>query len=310
SVYVGVDIAKAKLDTHIHPTGEHFTVENSKAGIQGLLVRLAKYQVQQVVFEASGGYELLLQAQLTKAQLPGWRVNPARVSSFRAAEGMHAKSDSFDAKALALFAAKNSPNYAPHQASATEAQLKLLIERRADLIKMLIAEKARLKAPECAAIRKSIARIIKVLEAEIKNLDQEINALAKASEPLSNKLTVLTSIPGIAQKTAVALLATMPELATIDGKKACALIGVAPYTRQSGMFKGKEFIRGGRFVPRKALYMAVLTGVRCNPVLKEFYQRLITKGKRPKVALIAAMRKLVVIITVMLRKNQTWQVAV
>ncbi|HJZ24604.1 MAG TPA: transposase [Candidatus Babeliales bacterium] len=208
-------------------------------------------------------------------------------------EGIRAKSDTSDARVLAMFGAEKKCNYEPYKYSDQETLLRDLVQRRSDLIKMSIAEKARLSSPESLNYKSSIKRMMKYLEKEIDHIDEEIIQAKKPLEKFDHQEKLLLSIPGVGQVTATTLLATAPELGKIENKQASALIGVAPYTRKSGTFKGKEFIQGGRPVPRRVLYMASLTAVRHNPKLKDFYQKLIKAGKRAKVALVAAMRKLI-----------------
>ena len=309
-IYVGVDVSKRTLDVYYHPTGEKLCVENTQNGVKYLVKELSQLNIENVVFEASGGYEFLLKNMLMVRKAKFWRVNPQRVAHFRLAEGIQAKSDTSDARVLALFGEQHRSRYEPYNYSLEEKKLRDLVIRRCDLIKMLIAEKARLKSPSAKNYTKSIKKILTAFEKEIERIEQDITKLTKQAANFEFKAKVLQSIPGVGNITAFSVLSTMPELGSISNKAACALFGAVPYTRRSGMYKGKEFIRGGRSLPRRALYMAILMAVRCNPALKTFYQRLIAAGKKPKVALIAAMRKLVVIINTLLQRKEMWNPAV
>lgn len=308
-IYVGVDVSKKTLDVYYHPTGKKSCVENTQNGVKHLAKELSQSNVEVVVFEASGGYETLLKKALEAQGVKFWWVNPQRVSHFRLAEGIQAKSDTLDARVLALFGEQHQSQYEPYKYSPEEEKLRDFVIRRCELIKMLIAEKARLKSPSAKNYAKSIKKILAAFEKEIERIEQDIAALTKQVAKFEFKAKILQSIPGLGNITAFSILSTVPELGSIQNKAACALFGVVPYTRRSGTYKGKEFIKGGRPVPRRALYMAILMTVRCNPVLRVFYQRLIAAGKKPKVALIAAMRKLVIIINTLLRKEEMWNPA-
>jgi transposase len=309
-IFVGVDVSKDALDVYLHPLGKKMRVENTRKGLKHLEKVLSQHLVDKVVFEATGGYELLLKKALEKATITSWCVNPERVSHFRKAEGIQAKSDTSDARVLAIFAEQKQCPYQSHKPTENEEKIRSFSMRRGDLIQALVAEKARLKHPGSGTYESSIKRSVKFLEKEIERIDSVIAKTGSNIGGFKEKVAMLESIPGIGDITAKMLIATIPELGSIGNKQASALIGVAPYTRRSGTYKGKEFIRGGRPVPRRALYMATLVAVRFNEKIKKFYQHLIAAGKKPKVALIAAMRKLIVIINVMLRKGVAWNPAV
>lgn len=306
-VFIGVDISKAYLDIYIHPIGRKMRIDNTKKGVSSFLREISQYCIGQVIFESSGGYESLLAKVLQKAEVKAWRVNPAKICAFRESEGIYAKSDTFDAKVLAFFGEQKQRHYEPHRYSKEEEKLKEFVNRRSELIKMMIAEKARLKGPTGKHCKKSIERVLKFFEKELERIEKEIEDLKPKMKELQPKTVLLESIPGVGGITAITLLATVPELGSITNKQASALIGVAPYTRRSGTYRGKEFIKGGRETPRRTLYMATLTAVRHNKVLKEFYERLIKAGKKAKIALVACMRKLTGIINAMLRKNELWK---
>lgn len=306
-VYVGVDVAKDHLDVHIHPLGKAFRIKNAAKDINKLTRDLADLTVSQVVFESSGGYEYLLNKTLRAASYTTWIVDPKRIRNFRLSEGVKVKTDATDAKIIAQFAAVKQRPYSETETSKDQEKLRALVSRKQDVIKMVSGEKKRLKHPQQEFCVKEIKNSIKFLEKQVKELDKKINSLIKSSKEWLEKAKILESVPGIGATTASVLLAHMPELGYIEGKQAAALLGVAPYNNQSGQFKGKAFIRDGRALPRHAFYMAALTASRSNPVLANFYKRLLTAGKKPKVALIAIMRKLIVIINAMLCNGQHWR---
>lgn len=308
-IFVGVDISKDALDLYLHPLGKKMRIPNTQKGLKYLEKKLSCHTVENVVFEATGGYEIALKKALEKAEVPSWCVNPERISHFRKAEGIQAKSDTSDARVLALFAEQKRRPYNPYRHSDNEEKLHSLTMRRGDLVQAIIAEKARLKHPGSTNYENSIKRVIRFLEKELARLEQNIKVIQPNIKGFQEKASVLESIPGVGDITASILLATIPELGNLGSKQAAALMGVAPYTRRSGTYKGKEFIRGGRPVPRKTLYMATLVAIRFNEKIKKFYQRLITAGKKPKVAIVAAMRKLTVIMNAMLRKGESWNPA-
>lgn len=308
--YVGVDVSKKTLDVYYHPTGKKSCVENTQNGVKHFVKELSQSNIEVVVFEASGGYEILLKKAFEASEVKFWCVNPTRVVHFKLAEGIQAKSDTSDARVLALFGERHKSPYEPYKYSPEEEKCRDLVNRRCDLVKMLIAEKARLKSPSTENSAKSIKRMLAFFEKEIKCLERDIVASTKQIANFELKAKILQSIPGVGPITIFSILSTVPELGSIQNKAACSLFGVVPYTRRSGTYKGKEFIKGGRPLPRRVLYMAILTAVRFNPVLKIFYQRLIAAGKKPKVALIAAMRKMVIIINTLLQKKEVWNPAI
>ena len=308
--YVGVDVSKKTLDIYYHPTGERLCVKNTQKSIGHFVKKLSRSHVDMVIFEATGGYENVLKNILEIYNINFWQINPERVSHFRMAEGIRAKSDTSDARVLAFFGKQHQPNYEPYKYSPEEEMLRDLVIRRNDLVKMLVAEKARLKSPSTKGYTKSIKKILGAFTKEITRIEQTIIKLTKQVQNFETRAKILQSIPGVGDVTVFSILSTVPELGSLKNKAASALFGVVPYTRKSGTYKGKEFIKGGRPVPRRVLYIAILSAVRFNPVLKNFYQKLISAGKKPKVALIAAMRKMVIIMNTLLRKGVMWNPAV
>jgi len=304
--YIGVDVSKDLLDVYIHPIMKFHQVENSNKGIADFLEVLVNYDVQQIGFESTGGYENLLLQCTQKAGYEPWPINPAQIKAFKQSEGKKAKTDQLDAKMIALFVAQKTRPYVPLKLSDEALKLKSLVKRRIDLVDACAAEKTRLKHPGQIFCAKDIEAHIEFLEQRINLLAEEIQRMIQDNDDWKNKSSKLESIPGVGKNTASVLVATLPELGTLDKKEIAALVGVAPFTKQSGQYKGASFIEGGRFEPRESLYMSILSGIRCNPVLKEFYERLCNKGKKPKVAMVGCMRKLIVIMNEMIKDNSSW----
>ena len=304
--FVGVDVSKNWLDVYIHPKKQALRVDNTQVGIEQLLPTFSHNNIAQIVCESSGGYENLLISICANAGYKVWRIDPKRIKAFIASEGVKAKTDKIDAKMIALFASQKEASYMQNQRSDTDEKVRALIRRKADLTEIAATEKRRLKGPTGQFCKDRIENFISIIDKEIKSLATEIEEMIEQNTELSAKSDILQSIPGIGKSTAAALIADMPELGTIDNKKIAALLGVVPYANQSGMHKGCETIYGGRPAPRKALYMAALCATRFNKPMKIFYDRLREKGKKPKVAVVAVMNKLISTMNAMLRKNEKW----
>src|SRR5258706_1576157 len=304
--FVGVDVSKKWLDIYIHPKNEFFRISNCVIGINKLLQTLSAYNIERIVCESSGGYENLLLNLCAEAQYKIWQVDPKRIKAFIVSEGIKAKTDKIDAKMIALFASQKEPKYDKHQKSLVHCKLRALVQRKTDLTNMASMEKKRLNGPNELYCKENIENILKIFSDNINTLDVEIQKIIDEDDDMNNRKQILESIPGIGKTTAANLIAHMPELGTVENKEAAALLGVAPYTKQSGTYKGQETISGGRFAPRCALYMAALTACRYNPVMKNFYSRLRNTGKKPKVAVVAVMNKLIVTINAMCKKNMKW----
>jgi transposase len=302
--FVGLDIAKAHIDVGIWPEQRHWQVANDTAGIAQLVDALGALDPACVVLEASGGYEQEAAATLASAGLPVVVVNPRQVRDFAKATGQLAKTDRLDALILARFAAAVKPEIRPLPDAATE-ELRLLLVRRSQVVQMITAEKNRLKTA-VPAVRQHIKAHIAWLEGQRDELDTELRGRLKASPIWREKEQLLRSVTGIGPVASLTLLAVLPELGTISHKKIAALAGLGPVPRDSGTMRGKRTIWGGRARVRQGLYMATLSAVRHNPVLSAFYQRLIAAGKPTKVALVACMRKLLVILNAMLRTGTAW----
>jgi transposase len=305
--FVGIDVSKDRLDVHLHPAGEAFAVARDADGLDQLLARLVPLKPVLVAIEATGGFETIAAAHLASAGLPVAVVNPAQVRAFATALGKRAKTDPIDALVIARFAeaARPQPKPAPDE---TLQALADLVTRRRQIVAMIGAEKQREKrAP--VRLRKSIARLLKALQKELTEVEADIDDTMRSSPIWREKEDLLTSVPGIGQTIARALMADLPELGLLDRREIAALAGLAPHTRQSGQWKGQSFISGGRAEPRASLFIAAMVAARHNPVLKDFYLRLTAAGKPKKLALIAVARKLLTILNAILRDKKPWQPA-
>jgi len=308
AIYVGIDVSKDRLDVHVRPGGEAFAVARDGKGLEELVKRLTALSPTLIAVEATGGYEMVVTAALAAAKLPVAVVNPAQVRHFAQAIGKRAKTDPIDAAVTAHFAEATKPE--PRAVPDEQAQLLSdLVARRRQIIEMIVAERQREKRAVNRRLRKSIARLIVVLEKEISSVDTDIDDLVRGSPVWREKEDLLTSVPGIGSKTARTLLAELPELGTLDRRRVASLAGVAPFTRRSGAWKGKSMIGGGRTTVRSALFICAMVAARSNSVFKTFYQRLISAGKPKMVALIALARKLLTILNAILRDKKPWQPA-
>ncbi len=307
-VYIGVDVSKNKLDIYIHPLGKFFKIANTEEEITKLIKELAKYDVAQVACEATGGYEKML-SQILKNNLYNiWIVDPRRIKGFIIASGCKTKTDKIDAQKIAEFATKNSRGYETFYKTKNEDKLLALVNRKGDLTKFLAAEKTRLKHPSHTLYLASINKLIKTLESEIKIIDKQIQNLIQQDDDLNTKSKFLESIPGIGKASAATLLSFVPELGKLSNRKISALVGVCPYDNESGKYKGKKYIRGGRITPRNTLYMCALTTIKYNLIFKNFYDRLIANKKPFKVAIVAVMHKLIILANSLLKKGELCKV--
>lgn len=305
AVYVGIDVSKARLDVATNTDQVGWSVTNDVAGIRELVTKLEPVHPASIVVEATGGYEALVVAELYAAKLPIARVNPGRVRDFAKSLGLRAKTDQLDAQVLAQFAATLHPA-AVELPSADAQHLLALVARRRQILDMHTAEQNRL-GTAAAAMRAHVQKHLTWLENEIKDLEREIHAQIKHHPDWQTKTDTLQTTPGVGRVTAFTLVAGLPELGHLNRKEIAALVGIAPMNRDSGRKRGKRFIQGGRAEIRSVLYMATLTAIRLNPVIKTFYERLVKAGKEKKVALTACMRKLLTILNAMLKHSQAWQ---
>ena len=304
-VFVGIDVAQEHLDVHLLPTGVAFTCPNDPAGIATLVDRLQAAQPTLLVLEATGGYQSLLAAELAAADLPGAVVNPRQPRDFARALGLLAKTDAIDARVLALFAEKVQPR-CQTPPSDRQQRLKALVTRRRQLVAMRTAEQNR-RPLATPPVRKSIDQVVRLFNRQIENLEHDIDGTIRHMPQWREKDDLLQSVPGVGPTTARTLLAALPELGTLSRRQIASLVGLAPFNRDSGHWRGTRSIWGGRADVRCALYMAAVCAIRCNPVIRAFYQRLRAVGKKAKVALVAAMRKLLVTLNAILRTKQPWQ---
>lgn len=304
--YIGIDVSKNSLDVHIRPEGISMQFANSGKGIQSLVEILGKYSSPIVVLEATGGYEKNVKIKLSQKEIKTKTLNPARVREFAKACGKLAKTDSIDSQLLSLFAEKMeiSPSYQP---SAEELVLKDLVQRRRQLTEEIIREKNRLDKNEYVLIKESITNHLKQLKEHLKIIEEAISESVSHLEQFQEKTKILTSMPGIGITTASVFLAELPELGTLENKQIAALVGVAPINKDSGQLQGYRKIYGGRISVRCSLYMAAIVVIRHNSLMKEFYQRLRKKGKPAKVAIVAAMRKMITILNQMLKYQNHWK---
>ena len=305
-VFVGIDVSKAQLDVAVRPAGTEFTMRNNEPGITSLVERVRELQPHLVVLEATGGLEVPLVSALAAAGLPLVVANPRQIRDFAKATGQWAKTDTLDAQILARFAETVRPTPRPLPDTSTQ-ELAALLTRRRQLIEMLTAEKNRLgSAPQ--RIRKDIHAHITWLERRLVETDGDLSQTIQASPVWREKDNLLQSTPGVGPILATTLLASLPELGTLDRKQIAALVGVAPFNCDSGTLRGKRIVRGGRGSVRATLYMSALVAARYNPVIKAFYRRLRQAGKPAKVALTACMRKLLTILNAMLKHRTPWRV--
>jgi transposase len=303
-IYVGIDIAKEHLDIAIGKDSETIRIDNMTAEVEKLVNQLKKIQPSLIVMEASGGLEKPLLAQFGKAFLPASAINPQRSRAFANATGRLAKTDKIDAQALAHFAEalKPEPQIVP---SEEQEWLSSLVSRRSQLVRMRSMEKNRLHTAH-PALKTHVKEMIQYFTTEIKAIEKQIQ-LAISENPLwQEKADILCSAKGVGDTTAAVLLAELPELGLLNRRKIALLVGVAPISKDSGKRQGKRRIFGGRADVRSTLYMATLSAIRFNPVIRAHYQKLLGKGKKKKVAITACMRKLLVILNAMVRDNQPW----
>jgi len=306
-VFVGIDVSKAALDVAVHRPATRWTVDYTEATLPPLVARLTALAPALIVLEATGGLEGPLVGALAVAGLPVVVVNPRQVRDFAKATGRLAKTDTLDAAVLAHFAAAVQPAVRPLPDAATQG-LAAVVTRRRQLVDMLTAERNRLS---CAPVglRKELQAHIRWLERRIAGLDTDLDHAIRTSPVWRAQEDLLRSTPGVGPIVARTLLAQLPELGTLPHKSIAALVGVAPLNRDSGLFRGRRKVGGGRAAVRAVLYMGTLAAVRFNPVLRPFYQRLRAAGKLPKVALTACMHKLLTILNALLKHQRRWDPA-
>lgn len=305
--WVGIDVSKATLDVALRPSQQKIQVPNTAEGIAKLLEQLSLFTIEQVIIEATGGYEQAVALDLHDRGLKVSVINPRQGRDFAKATGRLAKTDAIDAQMLAHFGEALKPA-ATVFASQTAQELQALISRRRQLVEMLSAEKNRISIAK-QRVLPDVEAHIDWLQERIKQLDHEIQTLSQSEVQWRSRLALLQSVPGIGPVISTTLLAALPELGTVSDKRISALVGVAPLNRDSGNARGKRWIWGGRASVRAVLYMGALVAVRHNPILKAFYDRLLAQGKAKKVALTACMHKLLRILNAIVRDQKPWNVA-
>ena len=302
--FVGIDVSKAQLDVAVRPTGKRWTLPYNQTGIEGLIPQIVDLEPALVLLEATGGLELPLVAALAAAALPVVVVNPRQVRDFAKATGTLAKTDTLDAGVLAHFADAVRPEVRPLKDAETQV-LNSLTARRRQVMTMLVSEKNRLGSA-IGAVSPRIEAHIAWLEQELSDLDKGLRQTLRRSPVWREKDDLLRTVPGVGEQLSLTLLAHLPELGTLNRRQIAALVGVAPYNRDSGALRGKRAVWGGRSRVRAVLYMGALVASRHNPAIRDFYQRLLAAGKPKKVALVASMRKLLVILNGMLKHGSSW----
>jgi transposase len=306
--FIGIDVSQDQLDVHVRPSDQAFAVARDGEGLAALIDRLGPLKPYLVVLEATGGFEQTVAAALVAAAIPLAVVNPRQIRDFARATGQLAKTDALDAKAIARFAEAVRPEPRPVPDEQARA-LGELVTRRRQVIDMMTAERNRRRQLTSRRLVKSVDRLLAVLQKELSELDRELGESIRGTPAWRERDELLKSVPGVGDVVARTMIADLPELGRLDRKQIAALVGVAPLNRDSGKMRGKRTTWGGRAKVRCVLYMAALVASRRNPVLKAFYQRLLSAGKPKKLALTAVMRKLLTILNAMVRDNTRWQTA-
>ena len=302
--FVGIDVSKAQLDVAVRPTGQRWVLPYDEIGMEGLIPQIVDLGPTLVLLEATGGLELPLVAALAAAALPVVVVNPRQVRDFARVTGTLAKTYALDAGVLAHFADAVRPDVRPLRDAETQV-LNSLTARRHQVMTMLVSEKNRL-GTAIGAVSPRIEAHIAWLEQELSDLDQELRQTLRRSPVWREKDDLLRTVPGVGEQLSLTLLANLPELGTLNRRQIAALVGVAPYNRDSGALRGKRAVWGGRSRVRAVLYMGALVASRHNAAIRDFYQRLLAAGKPKKVALVASMRKLLVVLNAMLKHGSPW----
>lgn len=305
-VSVGIDVSKNTLDIAVHETSETWSSNNDSSDCAALVAKLKQLQATSIVLEATGGFETLVTATLSAADLPVIVINPRQVRDFAKATGQLAKTDRIDCRVLAHFAAAIDPPVRPVKSAETQ-HLEALLARRRQIVEMLVAEKNRLTNNHDRAVVKDLNAHIAWLERRLKSSDDELQRVLKASPAWRERDDLLRSVPGVGPVLSLTLLAQLPELGHLNRREIAKLVGVAPFNRDSGQWRGSRHIWGGRATVRSPLFMATLCAIRINPTIKFFYRRLIAAGKAPKVAITACMRKLLTILNVMVKTQTSWR---
>jgi transposase len=308
NIIIGIDVSKDRLDVAVRPSGEVFAVERNAAGLEQLTQHLRGLSPQLVALEATGGFEAIAAAALAAAELPVVVVNPAQIRAFAKAIGQRAKTDPIDAAVIAHFAEATRPKVRALPDEATRL-LADLVARRRQIIEMMVAERQRQKRLTIPHLRASIDRLLRALQKELTSVDTDIGGIVRASPAWREKEDLLASVPGVGSVIACTLIAELPELGQLTRRQIAALVGLAPFTRQSGRWRGKSFIGGGRAAVRTALFMGAMVAKRFNPVLRAYFNRLVAIGKPKMVAIVAVARKLLTILNAIVRDRREWKAA-
>jgi transposase len=303
---VGIDVSKDRLDVAVRPTGESLVFKRTAAGIEDLVAWLKTLSPALVAIEATGGFETVVAAGLASAGLPVVVVNPAQVRAFAMALGKRAKTDPIDAAVIVLFAEATKPKLRQLPDEMTRG-LADLVARRRQIVEMIAAEAQRARRISDDRLSRSIARLRKALEKELAELDRLISDHMRGSAVWVEKEKLLASVPGVEKTIARTLIAELPELGSLDRRRIAALVGLAPWTRQSGQWRGKSLIGGGRKSVRSSLFIGAMVAARYNPQLKQFRDKLVAAGKPKVLALVAVARKLITILNAILRDRRPWQ---
>lgn len=306
AMVIGIDVSKDRLDVAVRPTGESLIFKRTGVGIEDLIARLGALSPKMVAIEATGGFEAVVAAGLAGAGLPVVVVNPAQVRAFAQALGKRAKTDLIDAAVIAHFAEATKPKLRQMPDEVTRL-LADLVARRRQIVEMIAAEAQRTHRMSDKRLTKSVARLRKALEKELSELDVLIDDQIRGSAVWVEKEDLLASVPGVGKTIARTLIAELPELGSLDRRQIAALVGLAPWTRQSGQWRGKSFIGGGRKSVRSSLFVGAMVAARYNPQLKSFRDKLIAAGKPKLIALVAVARKLITILNAILRDRRPWQ---
>jgi transposase len=305
AVYVGVDVAKSALDVAVTDSGETWQFVNDDEGISQAVHYIASVKPSGIILEATGNLEMPLAAALQASRMPVAVINPRQVRDFACATGALAKTDTIDARILALFGARVKPEIRPLP-NQKVCEMRNLLTRRRQLIEMLTAEHNRVSQAG-DGIRSCIETHIKWLETALSNINDDLDNQIRSSPSWLEKDNLLKSVPGVGKVVSSSLLIELPELGKLNRRKIAALVGVAPLNWDSGTMRGRRTVWGGRAKLRSVLYMAALVASRCNPIIAAFYQRLLNAGKAKKVALVACMRKLLTILNAMMRTMTVWR---
>jgi len=305
NVFIGIDVSKDRLDVAANRDEVMFHVARDHEGLADLVERLTPLGAERIAVEATGGFETVVVAALAAAGLPVVVVNPAQIRAFARALGKRAKTDPIDAAVIARFVEATRPAFRPLPDEETQA-LSDLVARRRQIVVMISAENQRL-ARAAARMAKSIRRLLKALETELAAINADIDQTIRRTPNWLEKVELMKSVPGVGDQIARTLIADLPELGRLDRRQIAALVGLAPWTRQSGRWRGKSFIGGGRASVRSALFMGAQVAARFNPTLKAFRDKLVAAGKPKIVALVAVARRLIIILNAIIRDSQPWR---